>query len=222
MLNWAIRYAPILERVDRLRPRRICDVGSGAHGLAEYAPGRLIIATDIAFSERPAPGVVAVVARAEALPFRRGAFDLTVCADMLEHLDPRDRPAAVAEVLRVSAVEAVLAFPAGRSAEVLDRVKSHLLRRWGFEAPPWLVEHHQHPFPTAALVRAAVPGGFEVAVQRNDNLLLDLAVFGAEYRIPQRWLQRMEHLPTIRRLSRVMAAPPAYRRVVLARRISGR
>ena len=219
MLNWAIRYAPILDVIERASPSLICDVGSGSRGLSEYVPGSAVIGTDLVFEGPLAPNLVGVVARAEALPFRTAAFDLTVCMDMLEHLAPADRPAAVAEVARVSKQRAILAFPSGDGSERIDRWKRKLLERWHFDEPPWLTEHLSAPYPPAEAMAAAVPSEFRVTrIGRNDNVLVDLAVFAAEYRVPARWLAKAERVPWIRRAAALLALPPAYRRVIHAER----
>lgn len=219
MLNWAIRYAPVLREIERTSPATICDIGSGSRGLAEYLPERTVIGTDLVFDGPMAPNLVPVVARAEALPFRTAAFDLTVCMDMLEHLSPEDRPAAVREVARVAGRDALLAFPSGDGAERTDRWKQRLLRRWHFDEPPWLTEHLLERYPSAAAMADALPRHFLVTkVARNDNLLVDLAVFVAEYRIPARWLARVERLPLLRRAQTVLGLPPAYRRMIHAER----
>ena len=220
MLNWAIRYARVLREVERRAPATICDVGSGARGLAEYLPDRAVIGTDLVFEGPKAPNLVPVVARAEALPFRSSAFDLTVCMDMLEHLPPANRAAAVGEVARITGARAIVAFPSGPRSERADRWKRRLLRRWRFDEPPWLTEHLAERYPSADAMAAAVPSGFSVEkVVRNDNLLVDLAVFAAEYRVPATWVAKAERVRLIQRLSTLLDLPPAYRRMLLVERL---
>jgi SAM-dependent methyltransferase len=218
-LNWAIRYAPILDVIERTAPALICDVGSGPRGVSEYVPGTMVIGTDLVFEGAMPPNLVAVVARAESLPFRTAAFDLTVCMDMLEHLAPGDRPAAVAEVARISREHAILAFPSGSGSERIDRWKRRLLRRWRFDEPPWLTEHLSAPYPPAEAMASSLPAEFRVTrIGRNDNLVVDLAVFAAEYRVPARLVARAERIDWIRRVSALLGLPPAYRRVIHAER----
>ena len=101
-IDWALRYAPILSAIRERRPQTILEVGSGPHGVAYYLRDRRVVGTDIAFGERPLPNLRAVLASAEALPFRDRAFDLVVSSDMMEHLPEQLRERAVRELLRVS------------------------------------------------------------------------------------------------------------------------
>jgi SAM-dependent methyltransferase len=81
------------------------DLGSGTgRNLPLLPPGTRAVALDphpdaLARARRKAPGVPAVVARAEALPFRGGAFDTVVSGLVLCSVDDPD--AALAEIRRV-------------------------------------------------------------------------------------------------------------------------
>ena len=64
-------------------------------------------------------------------------------------------------------------------------------------------------------VHTETPGG---AFKDDDNLVVDLAVFAAEYRVPARFVARAERVGWIRRASGLLGLPPAYRRVIHAER----
>lgn len=84
---------------------RTLDLGTGTgRDLPLYPPGVRAVAVDphpenLARARRRAPGVPLVVARAEALPFRDGAFDTVVCGLVLCSVADLDR--ALAEARRV-------------------------------------------------------------------------------------------------------------------------
>ncbi|HVR28221.1 MAG TPA: methyltransferase domain-containing protein [Thermoanaerobaculia bacterium] len=89
-----------------------------------------------------------VVARAEALPFRDGAFDLTLSTLFFHHLDRRGKVSAGAEMLRVSR----------RAALIVDLVRS----RWAGIAARLL-------FPLLAIGRVAREDGL-VSLRRGSRL----------------------------------------------------
>jgi ubiquinone/menaquinone biosynthesis C-methylase UbiE len=84
---------------------RVLEIGCGTgRNLPLYAPGTVVVAIDphrdpLLAARRRAPRVPLVQARAEALPFRDGAFDTVVSALVLCSVD--DPPAALAELVRV-------------------------------------------------------------------------------------------------------------------------
>ncbi|ACG73209.1 Methyltransferase type 11 [Anaeromyxobacter sp. K] len=84
---------------------RTLDLGTGTGRNLPLAPGGVrILALDphpqnLARARRRGPGVPMVRARAEALPFRDGAFDTVLCALVLCSVE--DPPRALAELRRV-------------------------------------------------------------------------------------------------------------------------
>jgi ubiquinone/menaquinone biosynthesis C-methylase UbiE len=86
---------------------RVLEVGCGTgRNLPRYAPGTPLVAIDphpqnLARARRRAPAVPLVQARAEALPFRDGAFGTVVASLVLCSVD--DPPRALAELRRALA-----------------------------------------------------------------------------------------------------------------------
>ncbi|MER3448463.1 MAG: hypothetical protein C4315_01420, partial [Chloroflexota bacterium] len=107
MLNWLSRYAPFLEPVSRGLPA--LDVGSGPFGVGFWT-GRSFVGVDLSFEGPPHPLNFAIRADATALPFLDGAFESVLLADLLEHLPPERRPAALKEALRVAARRLLITF----------------------------------------------------------------------------------------------------------------
>jgi ubiquinone/menaquinone biosynthesis C-methylase UbiE len=104
---------------------RVLDLGTGSgHNLALLPAGTSAVAVDIhranlRAAARRGPGVPLVRARAEALPFRGGAFDTVLAGYVL--CSVADPPAALAEVARVLAP--------GGAFRALEHVRSRH-RRW--------------------------------------------------------------------------------------------
>jgi ubiquinone/menaquinone biosynthesis C-methylase UbiE len=91
-------------RGDLTGARRLLDVGAGpgafAARLAAAHPHLAIACVEPSGAlARDRPGAAAVRARAEALPFAAGGFDLAVCLSSIRHV--RDRARALAELRRV-------------------------------------------------------------------------------------------------------------------------
>jgi len=111
-----IRYSDIVKELSSSNKNRsILEVGSGAMGLYSFLhpfDGEFV-ACDIskkALEVGMASGKVACDAR--SLPFRSGAFQIVVCADLLEHVPKEERNRCYDEFLRVGLQKLVMHFPA--------------------------------------------------------------------------------------------------------------
>jgi SAM-dependent methyltransferase len=93
------------------RPLRILDLGAGTGGVsaALAADGRnRVVAVDVVpnrdlreLRARGGPGVLEVIATAEALPFKDGSFDVVLCLETIEHLpDARNAAREMMRLLR--------------------------------------------------------------------------------------------------------------------------
>jgi SAM-dependent methyltransferase len=95
------RHARFSELTGADERTRILDVGCGAIGLRALAPTFDITGLDVAVpADYPGPFVQADAT--QGLPFDDGAFDLTYCASVIEHIPSGDRPAFAAELKRVA------------------------------------------------------------------------------------------------------------------------
>lgn len=100
---------------------RVLELGCGTgRNLPFYGPGAPAVAVDphpwnLQVARRRAHGVPLVVARAEALPFRSGAFQTVVASLVLCSVD--EPPSALAEVARVLAP--------GGSLRAIEHVRAH-------------------------------------------------------------------------------------------------
>ncbi len=115
---------------------RVLEVGCGTgRNLPLYRPGVTLVAVDphrdpLVAARRRAPGVPVVQARAEALPFRDGAFDTVVSALVFCSVD--DPAAGLAEVRRVLAP--------GGALRMLEHVRARGRLQAGWQdlvSPAW-------------------------------------------------------------------------------------
>jgi SAM-dependent methyltransferase len=199
VLNWLLRYQPVLDVLAADRATTALDVGSGWYGLSWYWP-HTVVQTDLEFSgARPTerrPGLPQFVrSTAERLPFADGAFDHVVSLDMVEHLPSSIREASVRELTRVARRAVVVAFPCGSRAQRVDRALAAGLRATPRRVvPPWLSEHlGQADYPDDELVARSLPDGWHVAATRDvgNAVLQGLVVYA-------------EELPGINRATRVL------------------
>jgi ubiquinone/menaquinone biosynthesis C-methylase UbiE len=139
---------------------RTLDLGTGTgRNLHGYPAGVRAVGVDphadaLAWARRRAPGVPLVVARAEALPFRDGAFDTVVAGLVLCSVDDPD--GALAEVRRV--------LRPGGTLRLLEHVRLAGLRGrlQDLVQPAWTAVAggcHPNRETEAAVARA----GFEIA-----------------------------------------------------------
>lgn len=161
--------------------RLVLDVGCGpdpgAGTMLGERPDTTVVALDIglgtvrlARAKAGLAGVrlLAVVADAEHLPFRAGAFDAVVCDDTVEHLP--DDARGVAELARVvrRGGRVVVATPNRWSAQVLVRRLRDVRR--GHRRPAsayFAAESHLREYTWPQLVRLARRAGLRVVARRS-------------------------------------------------------
>jgi SAM-dependent methyltransferase len=204
VLNWSLRYLPLVDLLDRSNATNVLDVGSGVHGLSTYRPGT-VVQTDLRFDagDPLPPGrgtAVYVAASADRLPFVDACFDFVVSLDLMEHLPLAARRPVLAELCRVARRGVIVGFPSGSTAERTDRRLARTLAALRRTEPDWLTEHLDQPaYPDADTVTGAMPTGWMVECEAPlGNALLTFVVVLAE------------HLPVIHRLT--AAIDRTYRR----------
>jgi hypothetical protein len=160
MFNHAIRYQPIVRELEQGRSLPVLEVGSGPEGLALFWRGP-VVGADVVFKRRPLHR--AVMASGLRLPFADRSFPTLVSCDMLEHVEPATRSAAVAEMARVAGEQLLLAFPSGPAAVA---VYEELAAALAPVLPQWLEEHLTHGLPVAdEVISWLQEGGWGVTVQ---------------------------------------------------------
>jgi hypothetical protein len=213
MLNWALRYAPIVNLVKR-RPGTVLEVGSGSYGLAHYLPYRSVIGIDLGYSGTRSPNLQPTVGSVMDLPFPDRSFDVVVSSDMLEHLAPSDRPGAIVEMRRVSRRLLVLAFPSGPEAEALDRRIAQRLVALRLAVPDWLEEHLLHPYPTADEALAALDGAVPIVNAGNTTCWLQGRVVVGEMRRGGHLLDAFDNIAIVNASATLLNRRPFYRKLL--------
>ena len=177
----------------------IVDVGGRGAELRRLASAARVTSVNI---EAPCD----VLIRPGRLPFSDGAFDTAVSCDVLEHVAAPQRPAHVAELLRVAHTRVVVCFPCGSDAkdESERRLADRLATRYGVRFD-FLDEHLACGLPrppeVMAMVRDAEPDArvrvlFQDGVREAEQLLMDAvdAVKGhqapAFFRSVRAWFRR--------------------------------
>ena len=204
MLNHLMRYLPIARLIEQERAgeEKILEVGSGPKGVKAYFPDQAVVAVDVDFDSRDGPassGVFPVLASAESLPFRDGAFPFVVCVDVLEHIRPQNRGNVIRELLRVASRKVYLAFPVRGSCEAWEKTLSRMHMLFRKEVPGWLREHMENGLPEEkeVLTFLGEKGTIARTVPNENNvvhfvvMLLDEFIWPGnrlgEVMAPQRW-----------------------------------
>jgi len=156
----ALRYGPALPSISRAA--RVLDVGSGPVGPAAFA-GRSIVGVDRDFSGPRHARLLPVAASLDHLPFANRAFDLVLCFDVFEHLEPRFRKEVLRELRRICTGTLLIAFPFGEEAARLDREVAQAFERKEKKPHRWLSEHLRFGLPKGEELEeferlAATPG----------------------------------------------------------------
>jgi SAM-dependent methyltransferase len=203
-LDAEMRYLPVLG-VLPADGSAICEVGSGAAGLARWTD-RPVIGIDPGPDERhgeltvPA-NLTRVDGRGEAIPLDDAAVAACVAIDTLEHVPATMRAAVIAEMVRVTKPGGVVVLmgPAGAEAALADRRLLDTLHRRGTFGgwTVWLEEHLEFGLPTVEDLETYLTANQrvnDVDVRGELNLRLWWAMHRAAMGVPRRGpLRRIPH-----------------------------
>ena len=170
MLNWAVRYFPILRVLKRRMAAGewLLEIGSGSFGLATFYTNHFV-GCDLNFPAPPRKPMLPVRCSAANLPFGDASFAAVVASDVLEHVPPEQRFTVVREALRVARKVVVFGFPSGSPGYECDREFRDYLRKRGIPPYDWLEEHMRYPFPDRTLFEG-LPPDWSVESFGNENL----------------------------------------------------
>lgn len=151
MIHQLLRYLPVLEEITETGTS-VCEVGSGSLGATRFVDTKIVGIdsnfTDYTDTIRPSSAnLIPVMADACSLPFPDSSFDMVFSCDMLEHIPPEKRSAAIAEMLRIARKKLILVFPCGNAAAGCDLFLWAICRLFGKRVPGWLAEHHSTKIP---------------------------------------------------------------------------
>ncbi len=139
------------------KPLRILEVGSHALNLlpAFLSPLSIeIVRADLEPQYAGDVGPYVTIEKDQQLPFAKGAFDIVVAMEVLEHIPAESRQQAMKEWSRVSSKGILFTCPNGEA--VIDQERSadaDFQARHG-RVHPWLEEHERFGRPTADEVQS--------------------------------------------------------------------
>lgn len=140
-LSWDryVRLAAAADEIERLVPAgtRVLDAGGYDGALALFLPDYEFDLID------PATTGASVL----AAPVADGSYEIAVSVDVLEHIDPHERAAALTELARVARRAVVLNYPCRHTKEaqelMLALTGNHLIREhveWELPDTGWVME----------------------------------------------------------------------------------
>ncbi|WP_367846581.1 class I SAM-dependent methyltransferase [Rhodoferax sp. WC2427] len=155
------------------------DIGARDGFLARHLADRYaqVTALDLAQPELDDPRVRCVQGDAAALQFHNGAFDLLLCAEVLEHIPPPQLPRVCAELARVAARYIVVGVPYRQDI----RHGRSTCQRCGGRNPPWGHVNRfdearlRSLFPAYGVQRQTLVGVAEPGTNAVSAWLMDLA-----------------------------------------------
>jgi len=98
-------------------------------------------------------------------PFHDGAFDIIICSDTLEHVNPEFRNNFISQVLRISNRFVVFTFPVSTS-----RIFEKILYIGSFKRIKFLKEHIENGLPTKDEFYNAVKGSNFIVKREKENI----------------------------------------------------
>ena len=153
MLNWAVRYYPILrvlKQYNLFENGTLLEIGSGPFGIGTF---RKVPFTgcDVELPTQTYWPMTPMIGSATNLPLTDKSFDVVLASDMLEHIPPALRSQVIGEALRVARKLVIFGFPCGVAAHEADEA----LKQWYLgerkKVPVWLEEHMEAEFPDPSL-----------------------------------------------------------------------
>lgn len=186
MINWKVRYSKIISRNRELLEHKnsVLEVGCGQYGIAYYLK-RSVTGIELNPVHSLCEWLIIQQGSVLDLPFADGAFDYVICVDVLEHLQPKDRPRAFAELLRVAGRRLILSCP----IQEFGSVGETSLATW-FEArhgahPDWLKEHLINGLPSIdVLLELLVACGYCFDLYGNEGMIQHYAGILIDHELP--------------------------------------
>lgn len=185
-----MRYLPIVRIIDDYGLRHdVTDIGSGPIGIAPYLKAAMT-GVDSDLPDTVHPLMTPVRASVLETPFDDRSRRCVISVDMLEHVPPHLRQAAVDELVRIAGRLLIIAVPAGRAAEAHDAEMAALFRSQRGAEYRFFTEHLDNGLPEAHEVEQMVRSSMERqgrrgVVRSKPNASLRLREF-----VVRRWIRR--------------------------------
>lgn len=180
-LDSALRYAPVVERIEKSKWKKypVLEIGSGGSGISDYFNGQVIgVDTDFARTgTKKNQNIQHIKSSVLKLPFKEGSFYQVICLDTLEHIRGSNRRKAIGEMLRVtkSGGHIFLGFPSGAKSMKVESLINYFYRRTHGKDHSWLLEHKENGLPRVEDVLQILKEfgikGNQINISHNANLL---------------------------------------------------
>jgi hypothetical protein len=223
VLNWAVRYFPVLDILKSegfYEQGSLLEIGSGPIGIGGFRKVPFI-GCDLNFAFKPKPPMFPIKISAAKLPFADNLFEVVLASDVLEHVPPALRATVVAEATRVASELVIFAFPSGLDAWESDRKLLGYYRTLNRPAPEWLTEHMDAPFPGAEFFNNL--HGWKVEQFGNDGISFHAWLMRREMSLLFGYVSKalLRLAPGIVRIAlRKADRGPYYRQVFVLRKIA--
>ena len=194
MLDIIQRYAPIVDciRKEKIKDKKIVEIGGSGEGIAYYLPSFEIIDCDIEFSKNILPNVKAIKIKKEKIPLPNNYADIVISVDVLEHIPRHKREKLISEIFRIARRKVILAVPIGK--ESLDAVKKLdvlMSKKYNKKKDRYIKEHLKYGHPEVKEIIKIIknlPIESKIKIKNNASIKLWLAFQKLYLSLPKLYL----------------------------------
>lgn len=179
-LSWDrfVRLQAAAEAVIAVNAKTVIDAGGYDGALGFFLPGVEIDLID------PATTGGSVL----SIPVEDGVYDAVVAVDVLEHIEPKDRPKALSELARVARQHVILNYPCQDSKAAQELVLT-------LTNNPLVREHVQWELPDSDWVLGELAQyGYKGTVKPHTSIAVWLGQYVALNMLPERARELNQHL----------------------------
>lgn len=174
--NWspdiALRYLPIADDIRNTKGiNTILDVGSGSLGITPYL-NKQVTGVDTNFSGPYSSSLKQVLSSAIKLPFKNKSFDISICADTLEHIPRNLRKKAIVELIRVTKIKIYIVAPFETISEKEDKILFDYVMRTTGRIDPYIKEHIDYRLPKEKEIIKFFPSTVKIVSKGLTNIYL--------------------------------------------------
>ncbi len=116
------------------------------------------------------------------IPFENKSFDVVVCTDVLEHINPRKQDKAINELLRITKKNLYISVPTGKESLDQDFLLNKIYKNKYAKNFPFLGQHLSHGLPDAnkiqnQIMRNALKLNKKITIKEKGNENLQIRLF---------------------------------------------